>query len=77
MITKEDLNIIKNLFKNRIGKVEDCVLRDGGVFVNNYIRPKSPHEFAPLEGVRIWFGQKSLDSNDVSVEITFDVDEMW
>ena len=77
MITKKDLNIIKNLFEKRIGKVEDCVLRDGGVFVNSYIRPKSSHEFAPLEGFIIWFGQKSLDSNDVSVEITFDVDEMW
>ena len=77
MITKEDLTTIENLFEKRVGKVRDCILHEGGVFVYSYIRPKSANEFAPLEQVRIWFGQTSPGSNDVSVEMSFDVDGVW
>lgn len=76
MITKEDLNTIENLFEKEVGKVRDCISRGGGVFVYSYIRPKSANDFAPLEEVRIWFGQESSGSNDVSVEISFDVDNI-
>ena len=76
MITKDDLNIIENLFKKKVGEVKDCILRDGGVFVHSLIHPKSSHEFAPLEKVRIWFGQSSSNHSEVSVEITFDVDDI-
>ena len=77
MITKEDLNTIENLFEKKVGNVKDCVLRDGGVFVQCLIRPKSAYEFSRLEEVRLWFGQESPGSNDVSVEISFDVDNVW
>lgn len=76
MITKEDLNTIENLFEKEVGKVRDCISREGGVFVYSYIRPKSANDFAPLEEVRIWFGQESSGSNDVSVEISFGVDNI-
>ena len=77
MITKEDLNTIESLFEETVGKVRDCILRGGGVFVYSYIRPKSANEFAPLGEVRLWFGQESPCSNDVSVEISFGVDDVW
>ena len=77
MITKEDLNTIENLFEKKVGKVRDCILRDNVVFVYSYIRPKSANEFAPLEQVRLWFGQASSGSNEVSVKISFDVDDVW
>ena len=76
MITKEDLNIIENLFDEKVGSVRRCNLREGGVFVQSLIRPKSSHEFSPLEGVRIWFGQSSSNHREVSVEMSFDVDKI-
>lgn len=76
MIKKEDLDIIENLFDEKVGSVRMCNLREGGVFIQSLIRPKSSHEFAPLEEVRIWFGQSSSNHSEVSVEMTFDVDKI-
>lgn len=76
MIIQEDLNTLEELFKEKVGAVKDCVLRDGGVFIHSLIRPKSSDDIAPLEAVRIYFENDSSNPNKILVQMDFDVDEV-